>query len=106
MSNLRPLACNAALKWPTDVRRLNVDALIYSLVWAALAVIGWRLAGLRVGILLSVGLFLIVMPASVIILSRTGNFALERGIRWGILAIAALALFSFADLNQAPAYPA
>jgi hypothetical protein len=40
------------------------------------------------------------MPASAIILSKTGNFALERGVRWGILALAALALFSFADLSS------
>ena len=80
------------------MRRLNLDALIYSIVWVVLAVIGWRVAGLRAGILLSVGLFLIVMPVSALVLSRTGNFGLERGIRWGILAIAALALFSFADV--------
>jgi hypothetical protein len=81
------------------MKRLNLEALVYSIVWGVLAVIGWRVAGLKAGILLSVGLFLIVMPASAIILSRTGNFALERGVRWGILALAALALFSFADLS-------
>jgi hypothetical protein len=81
------------------VRRFNADALIYCIAWAALAILGWHLAGLRAGLLLSVGLFLIVMPASAIILSRTGNFGLERGVRWGILAAAALALLSFADLS-------
>ena len=81
------------------MRRLNVDALIYSIVWALLAVIGWRIAGIKAGILLSVGLFLIVMPTSAIVLSRTGNFALERGVRWGILGLAALILLSFADLS-------
>jgi len=80
------------------VRRFNLDALIYCVAWAALAILGWHLAGLKAGLLLSVGLFLIVMPMSAIILSRTGNFGLERGIRWGVLALAALALFSFADL--------
>lgn len=81
------------------MRRLNIDALIYCLAWAALAILGWKLVDHRAGLLLSVGLFLIVMPTSAMILSRTGSFALERGIRWGILAVAALALFSFADLG-------
>ena len=83
------------------MRRLNIDALIYCLVWAALAIAGWKLVDHRAGLLLSVGLFLIVMPTSAFVLSRTGNFNLERGIRWGILALAALALFSFADLGGA-----
>jgi hypothetical protein len=82
------------------MQRLNLEALVYSIVWGVLAVIGWRIAGLKAGILLSVGLFLVVMPTSVIVLSKTGNFALERGIRWGILALAALALLSFADLSS------
>ncbi len=82
------------------MRRFNLDALLYCIAWAGLAILGWNLAGLRAGLLLSVGLFLIVMPASAIILSRTGNFALERGVRWGILALAALALLSFADLSS------
>jgi hypothetical protein len=81
------------------VRQLNIDALVYCVVWATLAIAGWKLVDHRAGLLLSVGLFLIVMPTSAIVLSRTGNFALERGIRWGILALAALALFSFADLG-------
>lgn len=62
-----------------------------------LALVGYRLGGLKAGLLLSVGLFLIVMPTSAIALSRTGNFAIERGVRWGILAVAALILFSVAD---------
>ena len=80
------------------MRRLNVDALLFCIAWAALAILGWRLAGLYAGLLLSIGLFLIVMPSSALVLSRSGNFALERGIRWSILAVAALALLSFADL--------
>lgn len=75
------------------------DALAYCVAWAALAFAGWHFSGLAAGLLLSVGLFLIVMPASALILTRTGNFRLERGVRWGILAIAALALLSFVDLS-------
>ncbi len=81
--------------------RFHLEAAIYCLAWAALAVIGLRLAGLKAGLLLSVGLFLVVMPVSAIVLSRTGNFALERGLRWGILALAALILFSLADAPPA-----
>jgi hypothetical protein len=39
------------------------------------------------------------MPSSALILSRTGSFAAERGVRWGILALAALLLFAFVDLR-------
>ena len=79
--------------------KIHPEALIYSLLWVALALFGLDRLGWKAGLALSVGLFLIVMPASALILSRTGNFALERGVRWGILAVAALALFSLADLN-------
>jgi hypothetical protein len=49
---------------------------------------------------LSVGLFLIIMPTSALTLSRTGNFTTERAVRWGILVVAALILFSVADLSR------
>jgi hypothetical protein len=79
------------------VRRLHVEALVYCIAWAALAILGLNLAGIKAGLLLSVGLFLIVMPTSALVLSRTGNFALERGVRWGILVASALVLLSVAD---------
>ena len=79
------------------MRRLHLEALLYCIVWAALAILGWHLSGLKAGLLLSIGLFLIVMPMSAIILSRTGSFALERGVRWGLLGVSALILFSLAD---------
>lgn len=82
------------------MRRFNLDAFLYCLAWAALAMAAWNVGGLRLGLLLSAGLFLIVMPASALILTRTGNFKAERAVRWGILAVAALALFSFSDLSQ------
>ncbi len=80
------------------MRRLNIDALAYCILWAALAILGWRVGGLKVGLLLSVGLFLIVMPTSALILARTGNFRAERTLRWGLLAGAALLLASYADV--------
>ncbi len=78
--------------------RLNLDALAYSILWALLAIVGWRVGGLWVGVALSVGLFLLVMPSSAFILARTGNFTAERTLRWGLLAAAALLLASYADV--------
>jgi hypothetical protein len=80
--------------------KLYPEALLFCVVWVALAIAGWAFAGLRAGLALSVGLFLIVMPASAITLSRTGNFALERAVRWGILLAAAVILFSVGNLNR------
>lgn len=79
--------------------KLYPEALLFCLVWVALAVAGWVLVDMRAGLALSVGLFLIVMPASALTLSRTGNFALERGVRWGILVAAALVLLAVSDLS-------
>lgn len=79
--------------------KLHWDALVFCLLWALLAAVGLRLEGLRAGLLLSIGLFPVIMLSSMLILSRTGNFALERGVRWAILIAAAVALASFADLS-------
>jgi len=68
------------------------EALLFSILWIALALVGLWLFDWKAGLALSVGLFLIIMPASALTLSRTGNFALERGVRWGILGAAALAI--------------
>jgi len=79
--------------------RLYPEALLFCILWVALAVAGWALVDMRAGLALSVGLFLIVMPASALTLSKTGNFTIERTVRWGILAIATIILFSIADLR-------
>ena len=79
--------------------RLNLEALAYSICWAALAAWGGLSFGWTVGLALSVGLFPIVMLASAATLSRTGSFKAERIVRWGILLLAALALLSYADLH-------
>jgi hypothetical protein len=75
------------------------EALLFCILWVALALWGWHVFDWKAGLALSVGLFLIIMPASALTLSRTGNFALERGVRWGILAVAALAVFSLWNLR-------
>lgn len=78
--------------------KLYPEALLFCLLWAALAIAGWAWIGWTAGILLALGLFLIIMPASAVMLSRTGNFAAERTVRWGILAVAAVITFSLADV--------
>ncbi len=79
--------------------RINLDALAYCILWAILAIVGYSVAGLKAGLLLSVGLFLLVMPSSAFMLARTGNFAAERTLRWGLLAAAALLLASYVDVQ-------
>ena len=78
---------------------LNFEAFAYCILWAVLAVVGYAVGGLKVGLLLSVGLFLLIMPLSALVLTRTGSFKAERTVRWGLLAAAALMLASYADLN-------
>jgi hypothetical protein len=80
--------------------KLYPEALAFCILWSLLAVWGWSMLGLTAGLLLSVGLFAIIMPTSAIVLTRTSNFGLERAVRWGILLLAALATFSAVDLSH------
>ena len=79
--------------------KIYPEALAYCILWAALAIVGFMFVGWQAGALLSVGLFLLVMPSSALILTRSGSFAAERWVRWGILTAAALILLAFLDLN-------
>ena len=79
--------------------KLYPEALLYCILWAALAFFGWVRIGWTAGIALSLGLFVIIMPASAITLTRTGNFAIERGVRWTILIVAALIALALSDLS-------
>jgi hypothetical protein len=79
--------------------KIYPEALAFCVLWAVLAIVGFSLLGFRAGALLSVGLFALIMPSSALILSRTGNFALERGVRWGILVVAAVILLSVANIS-------
>jgi hypothetical protein len=82
------------------VPKLYPEALLFCVLWTALAVAGFALVDWQAGVALSLGLFAIIMPSSALILSRTSNFALEKAVRWAVLAVAALILFSVADLGR------
>jgi uncharacterized protein (DUF58 family) len=70
--------------------RLNIDALLFALAWAALAMAAGVFGGFLAGSALALSLLLVVMPVSGLVLSKTGNFALERQVRWAMLGAAAI----------------
>jgi len=72
--------------------RLHPEPLLFCAAWAALAIAGGLWGSWWIGVLLSFGLLLLISAASLQILTRTENMALERQVRWGILVVAALAL--------------
>jgi hypothetical protein len=79
--------------------KLYPEALLFCVLWAALAIYGGLELGWKAGAALTLGLFILIMPSSALILSRTGSFQAERAIRWGILAVAAIVLMSMVDLQ-------
>jgi hypothetical protein len=72
--------------------RLHPEPLLFCAVWAALALAGGIWGSWWIAVLLSFGLLLLISAASLQILTRTEDMQLERQVRWGILAVAALAL--------------
>ena len=72
--------------------RLHWEALLFCLAWAALALAGGIYSGLLVGAVLSVGLLILISASSIQVLAQSGDPAMERQVRWGILTVAALAL--------------
>lgn len=80
--------------------RLYPEALAYCVLWAALAIWGGLELGWKAGAILTLGLFILIMPTSALILSRTGSFKAERTVRWGILAAAAIVVISMVDLQN------
>ena len=79
--------------------RLYPEALLFCVLWAVLAIYGGLELGWKAGAALTLGLFILIMPTSAAILSRTGSFQLERWVRWGILAAAAVVLLSVIDVQ-------
>ena len=72
--------------------RLHPEPLLFCAAWAALAIAGGIWGSWWIAVLLSFGLLLLISAASLQILTRTEDMALERQVRWGILIVAALAL--------------
>ena len=72
--------------------KLHVEGLIFAAAWTALAVFAFVRGGYIAGALLSVGVLMAIMPASSVVLEKTGSLTLERQVRWGILIVAALGL--------------
>ena len=79
--------------------KLYPEALLFCALWAALAIYGGLELGWKAGAVLTLGLFILIMPTSALILSRTGSFKLERGVRWSLLTVAAAVLVSAVDLQ-------
>jgi hypothetical protein len=72
--------------------KLHPEPMVFCLAWAALAFTAAITASVWVGILFSAGLAIVLMPLSAAIISKTGDFGLERQARWGLLVLAALGL--------------
>jgi hypothetical protein len=75
------------------------EAMLFCVLWVALALFGLDRLGWPAGLALSIGLLVVILPASALILSRTGSLAIERGVRWAILVGAFLILLSLVDLK-------
>ena len=72
--------------------KIYPEPLLFCLAWAALAITAGITGSIWMGILFSAGLALILMPLTATIVNKTGDFTLERQVRWGLLVVAALAL--------------
>ena len=78
--------------------KLHAEPLLFCLAWAALAITAAVTANIWMGILLSAGLALILMPLSALVVSQTESMEKERQVRWGLLVLAALGLFFYMRL--------
>ena len=78
--------------------RFHAEALLFCLAWAALAVAGGIWGSWWIGALLSLGLLVLISAASLQVLSQTGDEAMERQVRWGILVVAALGLMAYLNV--------
>ena len=65
--------------------RINVELLLFCLVWATLAIAGVMLGGWTIGLTLAIIVFLAISASTAIILSRSGDLAMERKMRWAIV---------------------
>ena len=79
--------------------RIHLEPLLFCLAWAALAITAGVMASIWMGILFSAGLAIVLMPLTATIVTKTGDFALERQVRWGLLVLAALGLAVWLKLS-------
>ena len=79
--------------------RLYPEPLLFCLAWAALAIWG-GMTSIWLGILLSGGLAVVLMPLSATIITKRDDPVLERQVRWGILVLAALGLSVFVAVQS------
>jgi len=79
--------------------KLYPEPLLFCLAWAALAIWG-AMTSIWLGILLSGGLTVVLMPLSAMIILKREDPALERQVRWGILVLAAVATFAWTTLQS------
>ena len=75
--------------------RLHPEPLLFCAAWAALAIAGGIWGSWWIAVLLSFGLLVLISAASLQILTQTEDMKLERQVRWGILAVAALGLLAW-----------
>jgi len=81
--------------------KIYPEPLLFCLAWAALALTAGFMASIWMGILFSAGLALILMPLTATIVTKTGDFTLERQVRWGLLVVAALGLTVWLNFSGA-----
>jgi uncharacterized protein (DUF58 family) len=84
--------------------KIYPEPLLFCLAWAALAITAGIMASIWMGILFSAGLALILMPLTATIVTKTGDFTLERQVRWGLLVVAALALAIWLHVSGAASH--
>jgi uncharacterized protein (DUF58 family) len=84
--------------------RLHAEPLLFCLAWAALAITAGTMASVWMGILFSAGLALVLMPLTAAVVTKTGDFALERQVRWGLLVVAAVGLAVWLKVSGLPSH--
>jgi hypothetical protein len=75
--------------------KLHPEPALFCLAWAGLAIAAGMMGTIWLGLLFSGGLAIVLMPLSAMVLTKTEDAALERQVRWGLLVLAALALFAW-----------
>ena len=70
--------------------KLYPEPLLFCAAWALLAVAAGIMVGWQAGVVLSLGLLAVIMPASTLVVTRLEDLRIERLVRWGILVLAAL----------------